>query len=196
MLLLPLLLFWVRKPMHFSSNVRIILATIAAPCMIVSPLEMVLDQRATSVSAADRGTPAGLQPSDMRAVQKSSKQQRQSFIVREGTRIPPTPGHIVKIGSRWAFTPLTASDLSESTSEGQDTPSAKDAELLAALIEKKPAMDLPQMLLIENLTLQRVVSAVRADSADRLWNVTGEVTEYSGENRLMLRTAQRASARK
>ena len=195
MLLLPLLLFWARKPMHFPSNVRLILAAIAGPCMIAIPLAVLLDQRSNSVFAADGVAPPGLKATDIRATPGTSKRQHQDFIVREGTRIPPTPGHIVKIGSRWAFTPLTAEDLRQSATEGLGAPSAKEAELLATLMEKKPAMALPQMLLIENLTLQRIVTAVRADSADRLWEVTGEVTEYTGENRLMLRTAQRATAR-
>jgi len=51
------------------------------------------------------------------------------------------------------------------------------------------------VLITENLMLQRIVQAIREDELDSLWQVTGRVTEYFGENRLTILTAQRAQAK-
>ena len=53
---------------------------------------------------------------------------------------------------------------------------------------------LPQVLLVENLMLQRIADAIRADGSDDRWTVSGEVTEYYNENQLLIRTAQRAGS--
>ena len=50
-----------------------------------------------------------------------------------------------------------------------------------------------QFLLTENLNLQRIVEAIRDDAADEKWVLTGEVSEYFGESRLTIRTAQRSN---
>ncbi|WP_145173457.1 hypothetical protein [Rubripirellula lacrimiformis] len=50
-----------------------------------------------------------------------------------------------------------------------------------------------QFLLTENLNLQRIVEAIRDDAADEKWVLTGEISEYFGENRLTIRTAQRSN---
>jgi hypothetical protein len=54
---------------------------------------------------------------------------------------------------------------------------------------------LSQVLLSENLMLQRIVESIRVDASDDRWSVTGEVSEFMGENRLLIHTAQRASKR-
>ena len=51
------------------------------------------------------------------------------------------------------------------------------------------------VLITENLMLQRIVQAVTEDELDSSWQVTGQVTEYFGENRLTILTAQRAQAK-
>ncbi|MFK8114223.1 MAG: hypothetical protein AB8B91_18630 [Rubripirellula sp.] len=56
-----------------------------------------------------------------------------------------------------------------------------------------PRQNLSQMLLTENLMLQRIVEAIRIDASDDRWSISGEVTEFFGENRFLIRTAQRAS---
>ena len=50
------------------------------------------------------------------------------------------------------------------------------------------------VLITENLMLQRIVQAIKEDELDRSWQITGRVTEYFGENRLTILTAQRAQA--
>ena len=53
----------------------------------------------------------------------------------------------------------------------------------------------PIVLIAENLMLQRLVQAIREDELDSLWRVTGRVTEYFGENRLTILTAQRGQVK-
>ena len=45
---------------------------------------------------------------------------------------------------------------------------------------------------LENLALERVMQAVRADSSDKRWLVTGQVTEYRGRNFILLERVSRA----
>ena len=54
----------------------------------------------------------------------------------------------------------------------------------------------PVVLIAENLMLQRIVQAIREDEVDNLWQITGWVTEYFGENRLTILTAQRGQAKR
>jgi len=51
------------------------------------------------------------------------------------------------------------------------------------------------VLITENLMLQRIVQAITEDELDTTWQVTGHVTEYFGENRLTILTAQRGQAK-
>lgn len=62
--------------------------------------------------------------------------------------------------------------------------------------DQKAKSDASQLVLItENLMLQRIVEAIREDEFDKSWEVTGKVTEYFGENRLTILTAQRAESK-
>ena len=45
---------------------------------------------------------------------------------------------------------------------------------------------------LENLALERVQQAVRADSADKRWIVTGQATEYRGRNYILIERVSRA----
>lgn len=49
-----------------------------------------------------------------------------------------------------------------------------------------------QMVLLENLMLGRIASAIEQDPDDDVWTITGRVTEFQDENRLLLLTAHRA----
>ncbi|SMP50093.1 hypothetical protein SAMN06265222_10334 [Neorhodopirellula lusitana] len=49
------------------------------------------------------------------------------------------------------------------------------------------------MQVIENLMLDRIAEAISEDSNDDTWTITGRVTEFQNENRLMILTAYRAS---
>ena len=45
---------------------------------------------------------------------------------------------------------------------------------------------------LENLALERILQAVRADSNDKRWLITGQVTEYRGRNFILLERVSRA----
>ena len=145
--------------------------------------------------------------------------------LREGTLVPSTIGRIVLLGRRWAFVPAgqetTGLDVgarerdtfaSRTTSDLRPRPSRLGAgtrpdsslqsnpalaTLISAQVNGQNAFDLnlPHLILVENLTLQRIVEAIRADASDDQWAITGEITEFFSENRLVIRTAQRANSR-
>jgi hypothetical protein len=72
------------------------------------------------------------------------------------------------------------------------------AETLASVpaAEKARGPALPMsIILTENLMLQRVAEAIRANPSDDQWVVSGEITEFFDENRLIIRTAQRSNAK-
>jgi len=54
------------------------------------------------------------------------------------------------------------------------------------------AKSLQMILGIENLMLDRITRAIEEDPQDSHWMVTGEITEFHDENRLMVLTAHRA----
>ena len=142
--------------------------------------------------------------------------------LREGTLIPPTPGRIVLIGRRWAFIP-TPADAAQSdplarggVSREANLPSASRPnsvsrpfgyrsavdQSVGAVADPATALAAPvgargkptgQMLISENLMLQRIVEAIREDAADDRWTLSGQVSEFFDQNRLIIRTAQRSA---
>ena len=105
-----------------------------------------------------------------------------SPTIREGTLIPPTTGKFVIVGRRWSFVPEHAS------------PGRGHGEQATEKSSAGTAIGFP-ILMVENLLLQRVVEAIRDDTIADRWSVTGRVTEFFGENRLILQTARRADGR-
>ncbi len=137
---------------------------------------------------------------------------------REGTLIPPTIGRIAMMGRRWVFIPdeaagdaaaqtddaatTTASSWSfqtetrispfRSTGNGVLTRTRESATTSTQAPGASRMPRLPQILVVENLMLQRLVEAIREDAGDDHWSITGEITEFDGENRLILRSAKQA----
>lgn len=50
------------------------------------------------------------------------------------------------------------------------------------------------IILCENQMLQRIVEATRADASDDRWEISGEMLEFFDQNRLLIRTIQRANS--
>lgn len=50
------------------------------------------------------------------------------------------------------------------------------------------------ILLCENQMLQRIVESIRADANDDRWEISGEILEFFEDNRLLIRTIQRANS--
>ncbi len=138
---------------------------------------------------------------------------------REGTLIPPAAGRVVMIGRRWAFLPASApaaaAPLPAGTAAGSSGRFAFESfgpgrtTEIADSLTRKPARTSiapppataagasrwpTQMLISENLMLQRIVEAIRLDPSDDKWTISGEVTEFFDQNRLIIRTAQRSNA--
>ncbi len=84
-----------------------------------------------------------------------------------------------------------------STSVSASAYSKTDARLVRTEVSKGNtfATVLPQVLVVENLMLQRIADAIRTDGSDDRWTVSGEVTEYFNENQLLIRTAQRSGSK-
>ena len=138
--------------------------------------------------------------------------------LREGTRIGETVGRVVMMGRRWAFVRASQQNPPEPdialrprrlpAIDGKPRPKRlglasgpRLTRLTAIPIElqtgRENATEIPtrHMLITENLMLQRIVEAIRADGSDNVWSVTGEVTEFFNENRLIIHTAKRAGSR-
>ncbi len=50
------------------------------------------------------------------------------------------------------------------------------------------------IVLTENQMLQRIVETMKADTTDDRWELSGEILEFFDENRLLIRTVQRANS--
>ncbi|WP_233214944.1 hypothetical protein [Rhodopirellula bahusiensis] len=139
-------------------------------------------------------------------------------ILREGTRVGPVTGRFVISGHRWRFLPEQAESVHE---QNLDTlvqhglarkPTQEEETLLG---KKQPigrgigtfdsanledpdlpitpaAIAVPMTLVTENLMLDRISRAIEEDSNDDRWTVTGYVTEFRDENRLVIETTVRA----
>ncbi|GAA5508531.1 hypothetical protein [Novipirellula caenicola] len=131
--------------------------------------------------------------------------------LREGTVIPQITGQISMSGRRWLFTP---SDENRHENVSPDNRLRKTETQLRESVENdaisrvfttsietyerdsaptKPVKQAKSLEIVENLVLQRVVNAIRADANDSLWTITARVTEFFDENRLILLTAQRSA---
>ena len=122
------------------------------------------------------------------------------------------------IGRRWAFLPGTieVAQNRASTNESSDqfsfrstnrnfqsqdkpdpitNPSRPDGRLSLGLRVRGDNVPRKQVLIVENLMLQRLVEAIRVDPSDDGWTISGEVIEFFDQNRLIIRTAQRSNAK-
>lgn len=128
---------------------------------------------------------------------------------REGTSLPSTPGRIVMMGRRWVFVPNSTGDGKETGGDSTDQELPRGRRILSAAkirrtsqrneeeADDEDAMSSSgngnQWILMENLMLQRIVRAVRSDSIDDKWVVTGRITEFFDDNYLLLESAKRSN---
>ncbi|MGB7328519.1 MAG: hypothetical protein WBD31_26820 [Rubripirellula sp.] len=75
----------------------------------------------------------------------------------------------------------------------EPTESVASAEPSSMLVSRLGTRSPTQFTLSENLSLQRIVESLRDDSSDDQWVLSGEISEFLGENRLTIRTAQRSN---
>ncbi len=98
--------------------------------------------------------------------------------LREGTRVSEQLGTVRQRDNRWYFDPL---------------PVAAGASQASELRSASPG-PLPPTQLLENLSLQRIVRLIGHDTSDNQWLISGVVTEFFGENQLLIESATRAPA--
>lgn len=124
--------------------------------------------------------------------------EKSSFKARENTHFAALDGLVFSVGDRWAFMP----SMDEKASEPSGTSMSTTAPgLRPELSDAGPGITaaegyMPEgqtIILVENLMLQQIVQAIRADAADRRWRVSGVYLEFFDENRLMILSAKRAS---
>lgn len=132
-----------------------------------------------------------------------------TYLLREGTRVGPVTGRFVRSGQRWRFLPDMPGgapqggprhEAEKTSSTTYPVSSVADQLVSTGLSNVKGRAASAEMtrgalsmiLVIENLMLERVANSVEEDSSELRWTVTGLVTEFRGENRLLLTTIQRA----
>jgi len=136
------------------------------------------------------GLPAAM-AIDSRNGDSSSQIEDQRTVItpprlREGSRIGSTVGRFSRVGRRWAF---EVEPISAKADEAAALTARSDASL-----PEDPLMATKYQVL-ENLALQRIVDAVSQDPNDLRWTATGVITEFSGENWLLLSTVFRAPSK-
>ncbi len=132
-------------------------------------------------------------------------------IARSQTRPRPIPRNVFRSVSSHFDAPKTSQKMYSGSIRVHERNrlreySASDRETDAptrlvqtsdAAIAKSAAgnpIGLPKIIAAENLMLQRIVDAIRTDGVDDRWTVSGQLTEFFDENRLLLRTAERAAS--
>ncbi len=210
MFLIPIVvIWWAREPMRFAvGRSRCVLCVVAMGAVLITAAHTTL---ADDRYARDDGKTSQPDPTRSADIQVQTAPK----ILREGTMIPPTSGKITMLGRRWMFTVSRADDIEAESFTSNDSERLKSRRMLGPIslvatgLPKAAASEMPtqadggrmvsevtpasQYPLTENLNLQRIVEAMRADPADDRWILTGEISEFFDENRLTIRTAQRSN---
>jgi hypothetical protein len=155
---------------------------LAGGILLIAPVSRIglLPGLLTMAIAADAGR------SEPSKVTDEPRADASRMRLREGSRIGPTIGRFSRAGRRWIFEvePPTVDD-------DQAKPAIDGSVDSDAALSGKPVMP-AQFHILENLALQRVADAAAQDTNDLRWTVTGVLTEFSGENWLLLSTVYRA----
>ncbi len=206
MLLLPLLIVWAKAPMRYSTtNLRMLIAA-CATLTFLSPL-LLTDPLVASDPFDRGGNGFGSSSFDVeeeepaRLNKDDDDEEKKVKQLREGTLVPPTAGRVVMIGRRWAFLPASVESAKAAPPETANQTNNLFTGSSAAARPIDPQADLvlgnrltSQLLVCENLMLQRVVEAIRDDPSDDKWTVSGVVTEFFDQNLFVIKTAQRSNS--
>jgi hypothetical protein len=115
--------------------------------------------------------------------------------LREGASIVNHVGKLTMIGKRWIFIPEPAVSATESRMTGGIASSKNTNKTAMAMhdsTEPPQSQSIPNLTIAENLMLERIVSAIRADPADDRWSITGRLTEFFDDNGVVITYARRA----
>jgi hypothetical protein len=181
MVLLPLMLIWLRDPMYFNASTRWAMVAFAATVGLLAP-ELGLGSHAGKVSASDSDQSQSQLPI---AATRADMGSGYSAILREGTHLKNRVGQFSRTDGGWFFAPSQAG-VEAVVADGTSIQSSSSAGFGAA---RTPAK---RIRVLENLALQRVAQMIQQDPSDNRWMISGTVTEFFGENRLLVVLAVRA----
>jgi len=183
MVFLPLMLIWLRDPMYFNNPCRWAMVAFAASIGLLAP-EIASQRHGGSVAtAADSYRSGSSVPAESRA---SVPSPAASSLIREGTRWTGRVGQFSQSDGGWYF---TAAQTESTTS--QTTKSALDDNTENPVTQPRTSTS-TRLRVLENLALQRVAQMIQQDPSDNRWMINGVVTEFFGENRLLIVLAVRA----
>lgn len=175
MVFLPLMLIWLRDPMYFNAPSRWAMVALAASIGLLTP-DVTCEKNGNIAAASDfsRSSPAK---------RDSPSPPAASSVVREGTRLTNRVGQFNQSDGGWYFT--AAQDNSTinyaASSSKQDAPTEASSQSRSSRIR-----------VLENLALQRVAQVIQQDPSDNRWIINAVITEFFGENRLLVVMAVRA----
>jgi hypothetical protein len=184
MILLPLVFIWSRAPMSYGLPTKAtILVGFVFGVLTLSISGQWLGCEPKAAAADSWDSESATEGDDPR---NDASRPR----LREGTRLGLSVGKFSRSGQRWIFEqesvvakPDTVGTAANNSSGAEAKPS-KGGEPRQVI----------RYRMLENLALQRVADAIAQDPNDVLWSVTGLITEFSGENLLLLSTVLRAPA--
>jgi hypothetical protein len=186
MVVLPLLLIWLRDPMYFNAPSRwaVVLLAIATGLLDPQTLSDPPHGPGIAIGAEASTAPASGQPSNAPENREANNKRAIPLQarIREGTRLAPTIGQFSQLDAGWMFQyeGIAVELATVQSSEASGAPPAAGAIVV-------------RLKVLENLTLQRIVQVMQQDPNDNHWLVSGIITEYFGENRLMISAAVRAT---
>lgn len=181
--------------MYFNLSSRWAMVGFAITIGLSSPPDAQRPFGASPCVGADQFSPA--QGRLGQPILKNGEQAR----LREGSKISPTVGRFIPSDNQWFFQPETPLGIAKPIAKpfaqngsksvaGNDKPRANSGGESSAT-KTHPAA-IVRFLVLENLALQRVAQTISQDPSDDRWSISGIVTEYFGENRVLITTAARA----
>jgi hypothetical protein len=182
MVFLPLMLIWLRDPMYFNAPSRWVMVAFAASIGLLAP-ELSSDKPGNAAMAADFGQSS---PGDNSFASAPQAESDYSSLIREGTRLTNRVGRFSRTDEGWYFT----ADQADFVNNPLKTPGSS-GQAGATANPKRPSTA-PRIRVLENLALQRVAQLMQQDLSDNRWIINGVVTEFLGENRLLVVLAVRA----
>jgi len=179
MLLLPLVFIWSRRPMRYGWPSKMVALSVFLFGLAIISFDALPRQFGTCALADDWS-------SEENEGSERVATERVQPRLREGAKFGSTVGTFVRAGRRWTF---------EFEVQGATTAPFTDTEATttgSATAEPAPPKEPTRLRVLENLALQRVVESIKQDPKDVRWTVTGVITEFEGENWLLVSTILRA----
>jgi hypothetical protein len=116
---------------------------------------------------------------------------------REGSRLATTVGRFIKSDNHWYFHLEKPIGTAQSNAKNGPQPLSDNGKPSADAARESSgppsaSATLDRLIVLENLALQRVAQTIMQDPTDDRWAISGVITEYFDENRVLISTAVRA----